>query len=213
MSLLNKISNRDGYWWPTDDVECWNFYAQPENANVPEMLAQLLPQRKVLVQAGGNTGIFIKKYAKLFDRVYTFEPDPLNFLCLTLNCETDNVVKFQACVGKDRNLVSLDPSSNCGAMHVNINQNGIVPGIIPTMQIDDLNLDCCDLIQLDTEGFEYFALQGAIQTLQKFKPVLCLEWVWAERFGVRFSEIESFLDDLNYRLLGGHCGDRIYVPK
>lgn len=213
MSISNKVIRRENLWWPGDDKDCWDYYALPENANVPEIITKLVPQKRVVVQAGGNTGIYVRQYAKLFDRVYTFEPDPINFLCLTLNCDSENVIKFQACVGKDRNLVSLDQSDNCGAIHVGVDENGIIPGIIPTMQIDDLNLDCCDLIQLDTEGFEYFALQGAIETLEKFKPILCLEWVWAKRFGIEFDKIESFLDNLNYKLILTHCGDRIYEPK
>jgi hypothetical protein len=42
-------------------------------------------------------------------------------------------------------------------------------------RIDDLNLPSCDLIHLDVEGYEAAALQGAIETIKKFKPVVIIE--------------------------------------
>ena len=35
--------------------------------------------------------------------------------------------------------------------------------------------DSCDLISLDLEGFEPFAITGAIETINKFKPVVIVE--------------------------------------
>lgn len=41
--------------------------------------------------------------------------------------------------------------------------------------IDSLDLPGCDLIVLDTEGTEPLAIDGAMQTIEKFKPVLMIE--------------------------------------
>ena len=43
------------------------------------------------------------------------------------------------------------------------------------MTIDDLKLNCCDLIVLDVEGSELDALKGAKSTIERFHPVVMLE--------------------------------------
>lgn len=205
MSLMSKIHKRGDFWWPTDDRGCWSYMNQyPE---VPKFLASQVPERRVVVQAGGNAGFYIRQYAELFQRVYTFEPEPVNFLCLSMNCDTENVIKFQACVGHQTGFVSLNHNlRDVGATHVG------GAGILPTLKIDDLGLDQCDLIQLDTEGFEYFGLLGAEKTLDRFRPVLSIEWYepWAQRYGVTLAQMETFLSTWEYRLVAEHATDRIY---
>jgi FkbM family methyltransferase len=209
--MLHLISQREGLWWPKEDHGCWD-YNTNHAPNIPKELAQYVPYKGVVVQAGGNCGQYIVQYADLFERVYTFEPDPLNFLCLTLNCQKTNIYKYQACVGNQRNLVELAVnSSDVGATHVDPTK----PGLIPTLRIDDLNLDRCDLIQLDTEGFEYFGIQGAEETITKFKPVLSIEWwePWAARYGITLEMLENYLSRWNYVIAGYHVTDRVYVAK
>ena len=84
------------------------------------------------------------------------------FYCLNLNVTSPNVFKYQSCLGNSRDLVALKiKAKNRGKNFVNGS------GVIPTLLIDDLNLEVCDLIHLDIEGYELFALQGAIKTIKK----------------------------------------------
>jgi hypothetical protein len=46
---------------------------------------------------------------------------------------------------------------------------------IPMITIDSLGLDDIDLMQLDLEGFEYDALVGARETIERCKPVIIVE--------------------------------------
>lgn len=210
--MLNLISQRQGLWWPSKDQGCWD-YTTRFAPNIPQELAQYVPIKGVVVQAGGNCGQYIKQYSEIFDRVYTFEPDPVNFLCLTLNCLQPNVFKYQACIGNKRNLVDLAINeADVGATHIDPTKQ---KGIIPTLRIDDLNLDRCDLMQLDTEGFEYFGLQGAENTINRFRPVLSIEWwePWADRYGVTLEMLEEYISQWNYRLVGEHVTDRVYVSE
>lgn len=46
---------------------------------------------------------------------------------------------------------------------------------LPTITIDSLQLQRCDLIKFDVEGWETRALNGAARTISKFKPVLFFE--------------------------------------
>jgi hypothetical protein len=75
---------------------------------------------------------------------------------------------------------------------------------IPMMSIDSLNLMECDLIALDVEGFEMNALQGAKNTILKYKPTIIAE---------RFNSIEQqkFMNDLGYEYVDQSFLDSIYV--
>lgn len=170
--MIDLVEQRDGYWWPKSDKRCWQYML--DHPDIPEKVAEHVEEknRKVIVQAGGNCGFYPKKYSELFETVYTFEPDWLNFYCLNLNVSTPNVIKAQACLGNEHKLVSLNIKEvNRGKNFVNGD------GIYPVYKIDDLNLNSCSAIQLDIEGFEYYALLGAINTIQQHKPVIVLE-IW-----------------------------------
>lgn len=125
------------------------------------------------VQAGGYCGVFPRLLGEMFKTVYTFEPDPLNFFCLNLNCQTENIIKAQGGLGDDHGLVSVirQHNNNRGMNYLQKNINSYVP----VYRIDDLELTSCDLIQLDTEGYEYKILLGAANTINLYRPLISVE--------------------------------------
>lgn len=54
-------------------------------------------------------------------------------------------------------------------------------------------LNRVDFIKLDIEGMEIEALKGARQILDKFHPILWIEWIKSDR-----SELQQFLDSFGY---------------
>lgn len=193
-----KIIDLHGWHWPLKDKKCWPWLQREKD--LPEIISKHCPQKNTVVEAGGNAGFYVKMYANLFENVYTFEPDNLNFRCLTLNVTEKNVIKMQACLGHEKGLVKLQTSNgNIGMYHISFSESGFNKGNIPILRIDDLNLDCCDLIHLDIEGFEFEALKGAINTIKKFQPVIALEWLnHGEKFGSNDDAIEEWLNQLGY---------------
>ena len=193
-------------WWPQYDWSMWNY--MHKHRITPEFFDELMTHvagTSIMVQAGGNCGQYVRQFSQRFDTVYTFEPDSTNFLCLTLNCG-DNVIKTQACVGNDNKFVSACKGKDSGAIHVDGTGN------VPTVRIDDMNLPACDLIQLDIEGYEYFALLGARHTIERYHPLLMLEWFepWGQRYDVSVEQFEKLLGDLGYRQILINMTDRIY---
>jgi FkbM family methyltransferase len=145
-------------------VMCWT------KDHAPTFL-KYLKKSDIVVQAGGFNGLYPLLFSHTFRSVYTFEPHPLNFYLLNRNCQSDNVIKFNAALGDEHKMVGIHSGNihNLGASSV------IENGIIPQMRIDDLILPECDLIMLDIEGKEMEALKGAENTIRKFKPPICLE--------------------------------------
>ena len=134
---------------------------------------KFIRSKGVVVQAGGYCGVFPRLLAEMFETVYTFEPDSLNFFCLNLNCQNPNIIKAQGALGNDYGLVSVihQHRENRGMNYVLRTHKAT----IPTYRIDDLDLQSCDLIQLDTEGYEFKILQGSKNTIERFKPVISVE--------------------------------------
>lgn len=219
-SLVRKIGK---WYWPKTDGKTdgasiafehpdstWNY--MQSHPYVPKLISDHVVNKNIVVQAGGNCGFYVKQYAQLFRMVYTFEPEPLNFFCMNLNVTEKNVIKFQAVLGDKHEMVSLGNYLNdSGSTHV---QNG--PGeqsVVPTMLIDDLNLPGCDLIHLDIEGYELFALKGAIETIKKYKPVIAYEdpGVWSGRYGYNRTIINDFVLSLGYKFKCEVQGDMIFT--
>lgn len=162
---------------------------------------QLVKEKEVVVQAGGYCGVFPRMLSYIFSTVYTFEPDPLNFYCLTRNCQSDNIIKAQSALSFCHGLVEVERrlSNNRGMNIVRPTENAK----IPTYTIDDLALHRCDLIALDTEGFEYSILLGATKTIDEYKPVITVE--------DPTEKIDVFLDNRGYKLRHiVHNRDAIY---
>ena len=70
---------------------------------------------------------------------------------------------------------------------------------IETITIDSLNLESCDYMKIDVEGFEPLVLIGAEQTIKKFKPTILFESnhkviskEMAEKFGLSYPVETSF---------------------
>jgi FkbM family methyltransferase len=203
---IKRVDDVQDWLWVAEDSGAWDGpkndweYAHYQNIMI------YVKNFDVVVQAGGNQGMYPRLLSELFKRVYTFEPDPLNFHCLVNNCQKDNIVKFQAALGDRHAMISVlrgqgvnGDMGNTGAWSVKVNEEGL----IPQMMIDDLALTKCDFIWLDVEGYENPALLGAAETISKFKPV-----IFAERGD---DEVSLFLHGFGYERKGTSSQDAIYV--
>lgn len=72
------------------------------------------------------------------------------------------------------------------------------PGDLVVTKLDSLNIDNVMLIKIDVEGHELEVLQGAISTLEKFKPVILLEHHWDL---VDKDELYNQIEKLNYKII------------
>jgi hypothetical protein len=132
------------------------------------------------------------------------------FLALCLNCPEEKVIKMQACLGDKHGLVNVATSNQDKTAGAAFIQG---EGKIPTIRIDDLDLKACDLIMLDTEGYEFNILLGAMKTILMYKPTLCIERCWGEKhFGITEEQMDVFLTLIGY--LGyGKVGESDYIYK
>ena len=181
-----------------------------------EIVTQHCPQMRSCVQAGGAVGVWPSRLAQLFDHVYTFEAHPDNHACLQRNLRgIDNVTSQNAALtdvsGETvRMMLDEGEASNAGAYFIRPG------GDIPTVAIDDLGLTDCDLIYLDIEGAETQAIQGALETIQRCRPVIGLEekeksHLW-EKYAHTRSPVDWLVEDYGYQVIERCHLDLILAP-
>ena len=173
--------------------------------------------KKVVVQAGGWQGMYPLLLSDIFDRVYTFEPDPINFHCLVNNCQKSNILKYQAALGSESKIDTFEivTGGKYATGQGRIKHNGSydedfqveeIP--VQTMTIDSLGLKECSLIMSDTEGWGLELLRGASDTIRKFLPTIILE----KYHLTDITEKEKqFLAGFNYRIVHDAPNDLIFV--
>jgi len=131
-----------------------------------------------VIDAGTSIGDHTVPYAKAVGptgRVLAFEPYLPAFVCLTVNCrDLPQVELHHKILSNEHSLRELTPNINAGATHVsNHASNGGT--LVETITLDSLNLTACHFIKLDIEGYEPLFIQGAIETIKKFRPKIFVE--------------------------------------
>lgn len=218
----NKIFSNQKFLWPEEDKATWKQFSRPTPFgdipylfyDFPNIISELIPldKRKLVIQAGGNGGIYPIQYSKLFSEVITFEPEPRWFYCLDYNVKESNVKKINAAIGNSNENISMVINSeiargntNLGAMRVEIG------GVIPQVKIDSFNINP-DLIHLDIEGFEGEALLGAAETIKRCKPLIVIETnECGNKYGWPKKRIDKLLKSFNYSIVKDWAHDAAYA--
>jgi FkbM family methyltransferase len=172
-------------------------------------LVKWVPERNLVVHAGGNCGIWSKIYSPLFKEVVTFEPNDLNFECFKRNVDESNVTVYKAGLSNKEGFcrsVEGDGKHNFGALQIEEAEAGI-----RMMTIDSLNLNP-DLIQLDVEGFEENALKGALKTIMRSRPVIIIEQQGLGKNGMTDAEIAIMIQRLGYIFVERVMADNVFIP-
>lgn len=178
-----------------------------------ELALDRVKARRVAIQAGGHIGTVPAYLADRFERVYTFEPDPENHAALVANVHARHprtVWTARGVLGHKRRPVDLFHSVKSTGQH------RVKPGAagdVPTYRIDDLALDQVDGIFLDVEGFEIPALQGAVETLKRCRPIVMAEEnKRALEQGYRIGDLAQVLATCGYAQVGAIADDLVFAP-
>jgi FkbM family methyltransferase len=152
-------------------------------------LRQLIGPGMTVVDVGANIGVLTVPFARLVSpsgKVIAFEPQRIIYqmLCgnLALNA-LDNVVAYNMAVGRVAGTIAVPPvdytqAGNFGGVSVSA---AAVGETVPLTTIDSLAVPRCDFMKIDVEGMELDVLEGARNTLQRFRPRLYVENDRAEK--------------------------------
>lgn len=197
----DSIDGCENWVWPVGDNGAWEGPRTDWINHHKNNIIKYVKNWDVVVQAGGCCGMYPRLLSNMFKRVYTFEPDPLNFHCLVNNCQKDNIFKFNSGLGNTHTRIQVKKHSidNVGMHTVSPTEDAY------TLQfrVDDLELEHLDLLMLDVEGYEFHIITGAMNSIEKFKPV-----IFAENGG---QQILDAISHLGYRIVDKSVADTIYA--
>lgn len=202
-----------GYWWPATDTDAHGVITADCEPSIKALLTHV-HGRDLILQAGGNVGVYPVALADHFQKVVTFEPDPVNWECLTRNLAARDSLKrvdpIRGALGQVAGRCAMVPvkASNCGAHRIG-------PGdAIDVWTVDELMLPALDCIWVDCEGSELFALMGAAQTIERFSPVICAEDKGLHRaFGVADGALQAWLAERGYEQADKIGQDKVFLRR
>lgn len=144
------------------------------NISLHGQLDKYITQGAVCIDAGSHIGteaIWLSNKVGFTGKVYAYEANPTAFQCLKYNClGLKNVELHNKALGSRDGFVDIvEVKDNYGMSYT---KDG---GTIPMTRIDDIVLDSCNFIKIDCEGAEPDILEGATETIKKFKPILFIE--------------------------------------
>jgi FkbM family methyltransferase len=188
-----------------------------------EVLKQLLTTKRqhvdgnvTVFDCGANIGVFaveIARFMRDWGRIVAIEAQERLFYALAGNLAVNNCFNAKAiwaAVAAENDVIDIPEPNYCkpgsfGSFELkqqlgteNIGQDidySRPTSCVLTIKIDDCTSGRIDLIKLDIEGMELEALQGAIKTIKRDRPLLYIEVIKVDR-----DELEQFLAPLGYKL-------------
>jgi len=176
-----------------------------------------LEDDSVLIDVGAHIGSMTLRAAKRVSSgtVVAVEPNPITARRLRENIAAsgaENVhVEEKAC-GREHGTLDLyaGPSANSGATsfskslvmeHSSDGETKFTVEVVPLDEIvEALGLSRVDVVKIDTEGAEVQVLRGALETLERFRPVLVLETIdgHMKNLGDSLEVLEKILTEAGY---------------
>lgn len=170
---------------------------------------RLTSARGCMVDVGAHCGLWAMWMGQEFATVLAFEPMPEHVDCLRRNCAgLDSIQVYEFALGEKRGRTTMrtDPSSSGDTYPDPAAQDGQTV----VMRFDDLTVGKrVDLVKLDCEGYELFALRGMREMLERDHPAVVVEQKRnrATKFGIGERDAVTFLEGLGATLVKEMAGD------
>ena len=177
---LHDIPQIGGQMYLRDETDLWGFIQngkyEPEET---EIIKKLVKAQDVCLDIGANIGYFTVLLAKKCKEVWAFEPEPSNFNMLMMNLmmnDISNVYTVKSAVSWEcgtNKLYLCDKSHGMHRMYKSVHCKDSID--VKTVSIDSTGLRP-NFIKVDAEGFEWNVLLGMCHTLDKYHPIVVMEF-------------------------------------
>ena len=163
---------------------------------------QLVRRKRRFLDIGSNLGTYSYHYRNTFQNIDAFEPQAelsaglkaINNIKITVHdcavSDREGQLKLFIPVTHGRrmsSLASLREGDGCFEEH-----------LVEVRSIDSFGFDDVDLMKIDVEGFEQSVLFGAVETIEKTRPVLIIE-IEQRHLQTKIEEVFKFILNLGYQ--------------
>lgn len=188
----------------------------------PELieLEKIGPNKGIAIDIGANEGIFSYRLSKLYNKVIAFEPN-VSISGHLLEYAKKSNVEFHG--------IGLSDSSGVSILHIPIKDGRALHGwsslhrdnlaeahshielSINLKTLDSFEYENIAFIKIDVEGHELALIKGAVNTLNRCKPVLLIEVK-----EVNLKAIDQMLQNLGFkrsdRFSFNNLENKVYYP-
>ena len=129
---------------------------------------------------GGHVGYYAILESKLVGQrgqVFVFEPRPLNAAYIKRHMKLnniENVTLIESAVSDQPGIARFESRTGTGTGHLSCDGNLQVETVTVDELVEQFDYSPPDFIKLDVEGAEVEALNGALRTIERFRPRMVL---------------------------------------
>ena len=205
------------------DYMQWYLYANIKDNSWLQVYNNVDKKSELIIfDVGANIGAFSMKLArKCLDKnqkyiIYAFEPNKIIFNLLKNNLSLNKVISknifpLQIPIGdsnKEINFINKKNNSGGSKVFNNVKDSKSKNDTVKLKQISldyfvkKNDIDHVDIIKIDVEGYEPIVLDGCINTIKKFKPILYIEItpLWFKDIGRSSFELLNLLKSIGYEI-------------
>jgi FkbM family methyltransferase len=200
---------------PSDEIFAGLALGRDFESSELHFVSHLLRPGEVFWDLGANFGLFAVTAARAVGRnghVLALEPDPRNLRRLRANVLLNrcrNIELIAAAVGESTGVTSFESCDQGAYSGVRVSEH---PGRTRTISVAQTTLDTLSrepgrlapqVIKMDIEGSELFALRGGVDLFERTRPILLAEF--SDRrtapYGYAAADIYDWLAERAYTLL------------
>ena len=183
---------------------------------IVEKLCSFIEKESCSIDVGAHIGSHTIQFSKYSKKVFSFEPLKENYDIFLENMRLNSVqnfILFKKAVTDKKSRLVIDPiclrakRRNSGASYLMEDEKGEIDG--DTLDNFLLNSgvfydEKISLIKYDVEEMEIYALRGSINTINKFHPILYVEFIKErKRRKTKGKEVYDFLSSIGYSTVNG----------
>ena len=222
------VDTQDYYGWhvlPDDDL-----YKRltDESKNVIDIeandiykLTPYIEDTRLAVEVGCHYGFTTAALCRTFGQVHSFDFNNDVHRCFKMNMQKfnlDNVVIHSHGLGDRKRNVALVQERGPLSLSIDPVKSWLGEDISQHVNtLDSFDLPYCDLLCIDTEGYESLVIDGALDTIKTHRPVIVAELHRKQqglKFGVSNDQLHKKILDLGYSWVDSITKhDRVYKPK
>ena len=163
------------------------------------------PNRYRALDIGAHCGLWSRQMVQEFRIVEAFEPVPEHGECFVKNVKSGYHL-HRIAVGAGQKKIGIEAESgSSGDSHVGEGDD------YNMHTIDEYNFQDVSFIKIDCEGYEYFIVKGAEETIKENKPTIIVEQKpgKAQRYGLKETQAVDLLKSWGMTLKAEDVGDYI----
>ena len=193
----------------------------PWESHITFFLERNLKQDSVFIDVGSNYGWHSIMSSNLCNEIYSFEPQNYVYNIQKENINQNNIKNIKLLnygIGNTNEHVNMSPINYADNVNVGDLSVGTGGEEIEIRTLDSLNLGRIDIVKIDVQGYEKFVLEGGINTISEYKPILIIELEdhQLRKFGYGSDDLFKVINNMDYHvyLLDYHYpSDHVCVHK